>query len=140
MMQPEALWQAIRQDVRTVICDDRMELYIPFFFGGTKEAPLCLTWTRDGVLSDGGRTMAELKKRLGDITPYKENIRRILDANGAVTLMGGQKLQVSPSYSQSPEGELYKDHLRALRYLLQVMSLLSIVDTVKIDTDGTVQV
>ena len=77
--------------------------------------------------------MSELKKRLGnDLTPWEENIRRILH-HSAVELVGGQKLEVSPFYSQSPDGEVCKDLLRAYRYMLQVMSLLSVVDTIKID-------
>jgi len=140
MMQPEALSQAIGQDIRTVVHADRIELYIPFFFGGTDDAPLCLTWDRDGILSDGGRTVAELKKRLGnDLTPWEENIRHVLHHSAAV-LVGGQKLEVTPSCSRSPNGESYKDFLRAYRYMLEVMSLLSIIDTITVDTDGTVVV
>ena len=89
-MDVQALNGYIRQGIGKEVFTDRIELYLPFFFGEGKTEPLCLTWDKKGVLSDGGRTLAELKKRVGDLTAYAESIQNILKALGLVTLEGGQ--------------------------------------------------
>lgn len=112
------IWEGIRKEVHP----DRVELYLPFFFGGEDDAPLCLTWYADGSLSDSGRTLAELKKRLGDISPHMDNIRKILSHRGIgdAKLAGGQTLTLT--YRQDP--------LRALNMMLQIITLISAVDRI----------
>ena len=138
-MDASGLQSVIDRDIRRVSYPDRIELYLPFFFTGAEDAPLCLTWTQDGVLSDGGRTMLELKKRLGDLSPYQENIRNILN-HAAVTLVGGQKLVVRQPQTRIFQGECSLDYCGSVSHLLQVMTLLGLVDTVTVDEDGAVRV
>lgn len=113
------IWEGMEKKVYP----DRVELYLPFYFGANA-APLCLTWFEDGRLSDGGRTMRELKKRLGDIAPYMDSIQKILSHRGIADchLVGGQILQLT--YLQDP--------LRALNMMLQVISLISAVDRITV--------
>ena len=114
------IWEGIRKEVHP----DRVELYLPFHFGNTPATPLCLTWFEDGTLSDGGRTIAQLKKRLGDIAPYMGSIQKILSHRGigGCQLVGGQVLKLT--YRQDP--------LRALNMMLQIISLISVVDHITI--------
>lgn len=115
------IWEGIRKEVYS----DRVELYLPFYFGGEQTAPLCLTWFEDATLSDGGRTIAELKKRLGDISPYMDSIHKILTHRGIgdVKLSGGQVLKLI--YRQDP--------LRAMNMMLKVISLISAVDRITVE-------
>lgn len=121
---PDKLYGYIREGIRKEVFHDRVELHVPFYFGGENDAPLCLTWYEDATLSDGGRTLTELKKRVGDITPYMDSIHKIL-ANwgiGDVKLVGGQVLKLI--YRQDP--------LRALNMLLQAIALISAVDRITV--------
>ena len=115
------IWEGIRKEVYP----DRVELYLPFVFEGGSGEPLCLTWKADGTLTDGGRTLTELKKRLGDITAYMDDVRKILAKCGHFRLAGGQKLVLEDH--QSP--------LRALNQMLRAISLVSIVDSVTVVDD-----
>lgn len=118
------IWQGIRKEVRA----DRIELFIPFFFSEGSDAPLCLTFHADGVLSDGGRTMSELKKRLGDIGPYMDMIRNILLQCGDCRLVGGQNI-IKDSFQTVVFGEdRYQDYLGGMNYMLMAISRISIVD------------
>lgn len=137
-MDAQALTGYIRQDIRTEISADRIELYLPFVFGG-KEETICLVWDKKGCLSDGGRTLTELKKRLKDLTPYMDSIQRILKAHDLVALESGQKLTVRHYQTCISGEEVYPDYLGGLNRLLRVMSLISIVDTVTVMEDGTVK-
>lgn len=137
-MDAQALAGYIRQGIRKEVHTDRIELYLPFIFGG-KEDALCLTWDKTGCLSDGGRTLTELKKRVKDLTPYTDSIRRILKVNDLVTLEGGQKLTVRHYQTRITGDEESLDYLGGLNRLLRVISLISIVDTVQVMEDGTVR-
>ena len=137
-MDAQALNGYIRQGIRKEVYTDRIELYLPFFFGEGKTEPLCLIWDKKGALSDGGRTLAELKKRVGDLTPYKDSIQNILMSLGQVTLEGGQKLVVRHFQTCISGEHSYQDYLGGLNRLLRAISLISIVDTVTVDDDGAV--
>lgn len=140
MMRPDALqkyiWQGIRKEVR----EDRIELYLPFFFASHADAPLCLTWNREGVLSDGGRTIAELRKRVGNIDPYMEKLRRILNERCPVELAAGHQLVIRQFQTAISPEETYVDYLAGLSRLLRVISLISVIDTLSVSEDGEVSV
>lgn len=137
-MEAQALTGYIRQGIRKKVYDDRIELYLPVFFGNGESEPLCLVWDNKGVLSDGGRTLTELKKRVGDLTPYRDSIQNILKPLGQVTLEGGHKLVVR-YYQTCYFGEKsYQDYMAGLNRLLRAISLISVVDTVTVDEDGAV--
>lgn len=138
-MDVQALTGYIRQGIRKEVYADRIELYLPFFFGNGESEPLCLIWDQKDCLSDGGRTLAELKKRVGDLTPYRESIQRILKVHDLVTLEGGQKLTVRHFQTCISGDETYQDYLGGLNRLLRVMTLISVVDTVTVMEDGTVR-
>lgn len=138
-MDAQALNGSIRQGIRTEVSADRIQVYLPFFFGNGETDPLCLIWDKKGILSDGGRTFAELKKRVGDLTPYQDSIQNILKSLGAVTLEGGRKLVVRHFQTCISAEETYLDYLGGLNRLIRAISLISIVDTVTVDKDGTVQ-
>lgn len=138
-MDAQALTGYIRQGMKKAVYPDRIELYLPFFFGDGENEPLCLTWDQKGVLSDGGRTLSQLKKRVGDLTSYEHSIQNILTALGLVTLEGGQKLVVR-HYQTCISGEQsYRDYLGGLSRLLRAISLISVVDTITVDEYGTVK-
>ncbi len=137
-MDAQALNGYIRQGIRKEVYTDRIELYLPFFFGNNVSEPLCLVWDKKGVLSDGGRTLTELKKRVGDLTPYINSINNILKAFGTVTLEGGQKLVVRHFQTCISGDKTYKDYLGGLNRLLRAISQISIVDTIAVDKYGTV--
>ena len=46
-MDDSALTGYIRQEIRKEVYDDRIELYLPFYFGAGDFAPLCLTWDNE---------------------------------------------------------------------------------------------
>jgi hypothetical protein len=92
------------------------------------------------VLTDSGRTLSELKKRLGDITPYQDAIGRILGAIGNVTLVGGQNLVVKTYVTCILGEEQYLDYLRGLNQLLKAISQISVVDTIRVSKYGEVSV
>ena len=140
MMRPDALQQYIWQGIRKEVHEDRIELYLPFFFESHTDAPLCLTWNRDGVLSDGGRTIAELRKRVGNINPYMEKLRRILDERCPVELEAGHILVLKQYQTVNTPEEAYVDYLSGFSRMLRVISLISVIDTVEISWDGEVSV
>ena len=137
-MDAQALTGYIQQGIRKEVYADRIELYLPFFFGKGESEPLCLIWDRNGILSDGGRTFAELKKRVGDLTPYQDRIQNILKSLGMVTLEGGHKLVLRHFQTCISGEKTYKDYMGGLNRMLRAISLISIVDTVAVDKDGTV--
>ena len=138
-MEVQDLTGYIRQGIRKEVYADGIELYLPFFFGGGDCAPLCLRWDRKGVLSDGGRTLEELKKRVGELTPYWGRIRNILRALGLVSLEGGQKLVVSHVQTCICGEKTYPDYMGGLNRLLRAISQISVVDSITVDEDGTVR-
>ena len=123
----------IWQDIRKEVYSDRVELYLPFCFGSGNDTPLCLTWRQDGTLSDGGRTLAELKNRLGDITTYMDTIQEILARCYWVELVGGQNLVMSHFQTCIRGEEYFYDYVGGLTWMLQVISLISIVDTITVE-------
>lgn len=138
-MDAQALNGYIRAQIRKAVYPDRIELYLPFFFGSDNDAPLCLIWDREGVLTDGGRTLRELKRRLGDLSPYEKSIQNILAAFGMVSLEGGQKLVVRHFQTCVCGDKEFTDYLGGLSRLLQAIAQLSAVDTIAVDEDGTVR-
>ena len=138
-MEAQALTGYIRQEIRQEVYADRIEVYLPFFFGNGESDPLCLIFNQKGVLSDRGRTLNELKKRVGDLSPYQESIQNILLAHGAVTLEGGQNLVVRDFQTCIFGEETYIDYMGGLNRLLRAISLISIVDTLTVDEDGQVR-
>ena len=139
-MDAEALTGYIWQGIRKEVTADGIRLYLPFFFGEGESEPLCLRWDRKGVLSDGGRTLDELKKRTGDLRVYEERIQNVLQAYGTVTLEGGHKLVVRHYQTCICGEESYLDYMGGLNRLLRVISLLTLPENVTIDKDGTVRV
>ena len=47
------------------------------------------------IISDGGRAMAELERRVGDVSPYCERIEKILYGVGMYSLRGGRIIEKS---------------------------------------------
>lgn len=137
-MDAQALTGYIRQGIRREVYADRIQLYLPFYFGNGEADPLCLIWDKNGVLSDGGRTLSELKKRVGDLTPYRNSIQNILTSLGLVTLEGGHRLAVRHFQTCFSGERSYQNYLGGLSRLLRAISLISVVDTVTVDADGTV--
>lgn len=132
----EYIWQGIRKEVYA----DTIELYLPFFFGAGVHEPLCLTWDRDGVLSDGGRTITELKNRLGDISPYLDTIRMILSDCADCRLVGGQVIVKDHFQTVTYCGNEYLDYLGGLNQMLKAITTISILDTISVSEYGEVSV
>lgn len=139
-MLPEKLQEYIRQGIKKDVYQDKIELYIPFFFGNSEDSAVCLTWDKDGILSDNGRTFAELKKRVCDLTPYKEKIQNVLNSHGMVELVSGHILIVRHFFTVISGEETYKDYRAGLNKLIEVMSLISVIDTIQVSEDGEVSV
>lgn len=137
-MKPEKLQEYIWQGIRKEVYANKIELHLPFFFGNGEDAPLCLTWSDDGTLSDGGRTMAELKKRVGDITPHMEKIRNILNFCNPVELVAGHILVIRQFNTVIAPDETYVDYRAGLSHLLQTISQISAVDTILVSKTGEV--
>ena len=126
------IWQGIRKEVYP----DRIDFYIPFCFPGTDDH-LCLSWDAKGVLSDKGRTMAELKCRVKDISPYMDHICKILNECGC-RLVAGQ-IVVKDSFQTMICGEdTYLDYLGGMHHMLKAISRIAIVDTLETLSEGEV--
>ena len=139
-MNVQALNRYILQGIRKDVYEDRIELFIPFFFENSENGPLRLVWSKDGVLSDKGRTVSELKTRLGDLSPYRNKIQNVLNAFGTVSLEGGQNLVVRSFQTVISGDEEYKDYLGGLNKLLRAISQISIIDRIDVDPHGTVSI
>jgi len=139
-MNPEKLQEYILQGIRKAVYQDKIELYIPFFFGNGDETPLCLTWDKDGTLSDGGRTMSELKKRIGDTSPYMKTIQNILNFRNPVELVSGHIFIIRTFNTVISPKETYIDYIAGLSHLIKTISMISVVDTIKVSEDGEVSV
>lgn len=127
------LWQNIRKD----FCSDRIELSLPFYFSTDSEnEPLRLIWKQDGSLSDGGRTLRELKKRLEDIQPYMSKIKELLSRYGAVVLEGEQNLVIRDFQTYKKGNETFLNYNRELVKLLQIITIISIIDAVTLEKRG----
>ena len=136
-MQAEKLREYIWQGIRKEVYPDRVELYIPFFFGNDQDEPLCLTWDKDCVLSDGGRTLSELKKRVGDIAPLRQTISNILEQQD-VALVGGQKLVITHYNTCVCGEEAYLNYVWGLNRMLAAISQISIADIIRVSENGEV--
>ena len=113
----EVIWSQIGQE-RTA---DHYAITLPFLFNG-EEIDLKLTWRVEGdraCISDGGQVMRQLRKQLGDLTPYKKSIDYTISEFGTISLEGGQNLICR----YIPHGDFY--HSSQLNYMLTVISLLS---------------
>ncbi len=131
----EYIWQGVRKEVYA----DKIELYLPFFFENCRKEPLCLTWNRDGVLSDGGRTISELEYRVGNIEPYLDMVRRILSNCGGCKLVGG-RIIVKEHFQTVIAGDTqYVDYLGGMNLMLKAIAQIGLVQTGMITKDGTVQ-
>ena len=121
----EYIWQGIRKEV----LPDRINLHLPFCFGPGDGEPLCLTWDAKGTLSDGGRTIAELKRRIGDIRPYMNSIIEILAQCGDCRLVGGQMIVKDHFQTVICGNETYLDYLGGMHQMLKAISWICVVDT-----------
>lgn len=74
-----------------------------------------------------------MQKRIGDITPYMDAIGEILTRCGTIKLVGGQNLAMSDFQTCVRGEEYFTDYTRSLTRMLQVISLISIVDTVTVE-------
>ena len=113
----EVIWSQIGQE-RTA---DHYAITLPFLFNG-EEIGLTLSWRVEGeraCISDGGQVMRQLRKQLGDLTPYKNSIELMVSEYGAVSLEGGQNLVCR----YIPHDDFYHTHY--INHLLTVISLLS---------------
>lgn len=126
------LKEYIFQNIRVEAYPDKLQWYLPFDFGYASSEPLCLTWTAKGELCDNGRAIEELKKRLGDITPYMPAIEKIISRSGNMELVGGRRLVTKHFQTISHNGSLSSDYIGAFTQLLHAITLISIVDSVTI--------
>lgn len=131
----EYIWQGTRKEVSA----DKIEFYLPFFFGEGIDAPLCLIWDRKGVLSDGGRTISELKKRVGDIRPYLDTIDRILARCGECRLTGGQVIVKEHFQTVIFREKESLAYLQGMNQMLRAITLISILDTVAVTENAEVK-
>lgn len=132
----EYIWQGISKEVYA----DGIELHLPFFFGNSSDEPLCLTWDRKGVLSDVGRTIAELERRVGSIQPYMDAICEILSQCGDCKLIGG-RIIVKEHFQTVISGEKqYPDYLGGMNRMLEAIARISILGTVPMGEDRAVLV
>ncbi|MBO5403143.1 MAG: hypothetical protein J6A85_08245 [Clostridia bacterium] len=139
-MDVNALDQYISKEIRKEVYVDHIKLFLPFYFGSGSTEPLCLVWDENEKLSDCGRTLSELEKRVGDLAPYMQNISNILNAYGSVTLESGRRFVVR-DYQTCVSGEdEYKDYMGGLNMLLRVLTLVSISDVITVDEHGTVSI
>ncbi|MBQ8290911.1 MAG: hypothetical protein IJX88_00165 [Clostridia bacterium] len=75
---------------------DRIEITVPavFFSGGTE--PFTITFKPVGETSaeysDGGKAIAELEKRVGDIAPYQKWLKEFAEREGRIHFVGGRIL------------------------------------------------
>lgn len=137
-MDAQRLSNVIWQGITKKVYSDRIDLFIPFFFTGCSDAPLCLTWDRKGVLSDGGRTLSELEGRVGNIQPYLHQIRSILARCGDCKLIGGRVI-VKDHFQTVMSGEKqYQDYLGGMNHMLMAITQISIIDQIRVLDDGRV--
>lgn len=129
------LWQDIKKEV----FPDRIELSLPFCFSTDKvDEPLRLIWKQDGSLSDGGRTIRELRKRLGDIHAHMDAIKELLSQSGVVVLEGGQNLVIRDFQTYIRGDETFVNYNSDLVKMLWVITIISIIDTITLEERGGV--
>lgn len=128
-MDANKLQQFIWQGIRKEVLPEQIKLYIPFCFGNANDAPLCLTWDRNGVLNDGGRTMTELKQRVPDVRPYMDLIKDILSRCGDCKLVGGRMIVKEQFQTVIAGQDQYQDYLGGMQQMLRAISCISVIDT-----------
>ena len=136
-MEPQKLQEYILSGIEKRVYADKIELYVPFHFQSGDRTPLCLTWDKDGVLSDGGRTFAELKKRVGDTAPYAEQVRGVLHFE-PVELLSGHILAVRHFQTVLSAEGTYTDYRAGLSRLIAAISLIDAIGAVRIKECGEV--
>ena len=134
------LHEYIWKDIRKEVYPDKIELHIPFCFGNGNATPLCLTWGRNGVLSDGGRTIRELEDRVGNIGPYMDAIHAILARCGGCKLVGGRIIVKEHFQTVISDNAQYLDYLGGMNCMLKAIAQISIIEKIQTDKDGTVMV
>ena len=131
-MDARALHKSIWQGIYKEVSADKIQLYIPFYFGSGNDAPLCLTWDRNGMLSDGGRTITELESRLGCVQPYMEQIHAILTKNGDCQLVSGRIIVKKQFQSVISDDHQYQDYLGGMNHMLKAISLISAIGAIPV--------
>lgn len=126
----ENLKEYIYQGITKSSSPDKLNITLPFNFAGESSAPLCLSWTSKGELTDNGRAIDELKKRVGDITPYLPAIRKIISKCGMTELKSNHTLVTTKFQTVFKNGVCSKNYIGALTAMLKAISLISIVDSV----------
>ena len=153
IISPEAIRKSIWEGIETIQKNDRTELILPWHFGispDEKNEPLKLTvrsvrpekngaevqkmrskgWSVDDgyypayEISDGGRCLLELEKRLGNIEKYLPKIRRILYDCGMLELKSGRII------TRTYEAYSGYRHTRELNCVLTAISLVSGIELI----------
>ena len=128
------IWQGIQKKVYA----DRIELHLPFYFGNNNDKPLCLTWDRNGILSDGGRTIAELEKRDRNIHSYMDTVRMILSQCGDCKLVGGRIIIKENFQTVISRDTQYQDYLGGMNDMLEAIARISVLKPVSEFKKGAV--
>lgn len=126
-ISPEKLGEILSDDIRREVHPDRVDVFLPVFFGSREDAPMKFTFFRDGTLTDHGRTLAELEKKVQDISPYLPKIQKILEHCGTCRLVGGRKLTVSQYQTLFRGEESAPDYLGGLKSMLKAVALISVL-------------
>ena len=158
---PESLRKFIWEGIEKREGESFTELVIPWHFGiraDEKSEPLTLRiesvrTKKDGAyvqkmrakgycvnddycpsyeISDGGRCIAELKNKLGDIEPYIPRIKKILYDCGMLELKGGRII----TKTYDAVSSFY--HTHSLNHLLTAISIISNLD-VLLEVDGKIR-
>lgn len=150
VISAESLNRFIWEGINKVEGSDSVDLYLPWYFGGEGAAaePLKITFRRvrsehvnagpikqkysphsvDDTqydtyeISDNGRAIAELERRVGDLTPYRDVIERLIYNVGMYTLRADRI--VSKTYSLYAEWR----HIYVLDGMLKLVSMISWLD------------
>jgi len=126
-ISPEKLGEILSDDIRREVHPDRVDVFLPVFFGSREDAPMKFTFFRDGTLTDHGRTLAELEKKVGDLKPYYPVIRKIIDEYSLCELVGGRKLVQSHWQIIRRGEEESPDYLGGWKHMLNVVALISVL-------------
>ncbi len=143
----ESLYKFIHEGLVTVENRDSVDLFLPWSFGDepavgeplkitirrvremhTSAGPIKQKYSTASVddakydtyeITDNGRAIAELERRVGDLAPYRDRIERLLYKTGMFTLRSDRI--ITRTYS------LYADwlHLHELGKILMLISLIS---------------
>jgi len=126
----EFLADLISSDIRLELSGDKILLYLPWHFAkaaAEKSLPLCLTVRAEGdgaVISDGGRAIAELSKKVPSLLGYRGRISDLISDVGSYELVGGRIIEYS-FYSLTKYGVL-----SAVSQMLKIVTAISNLDLV----------